>query len=100
MGASDVGHSPEWMVVKFDKRHAVKDPLGNAKRVEMEYCLLPHIRLVICTACVLAHDCSSLMKTVEFVSLSTATKENFILRSASVLHLNSSLDIPVLFRST
>ena len=74
-----VGQPTEWMVVVFDRRHVVKDPLANAKCVEIEYCLLPHIRLVICTICVLAHDSNSLLKTAEFVFLSTATMKKFIL---------------------
>ena len=79
MGASDVGQTPvELMVVLFDNRQLDRDPLGKENCANTEY-TLSHDVLVISKVCMLVvQNINSLVKTMLFASLSTATMKNLM----------------------
>lgn len=78
VGESDVGQTPELIVVVFDSRQLDRDPLGKENSAYTEYALL-HDVLVISKVCVfVVHDIDSLVKTVLLVALSMATMKNLV----------------------
>lgn len=78
VGTSDVGQIPELIVVSFDNRQRDRNPLGKENSASTEYTLL-HAVLVISNDCVFVlQDIDSVVKTMLFVALSTATMKNII----------------------
>ena len=79
VGASDVGQTPELIVVVFDNRQLDRDPLGKENCAYTEYTLL-HDVLAISKVCVfVVHDINSLVETVLFVALSITMMKYLIL---------------------
>ena len=77
-GAPDVGQTPVVIVVIFDNGQLDRDPLGKENCAYTVYSLLQDVLPISKVSVFAVHSINSLVETVLFVTLSTATIENLI----------------------